>query len=65
MSTLKVTMDALEHTLVSLSGRLTSSTTTFTDPQTISSIVESITKTTQALGEVKKLQWSERRASFE
>ncbi|KAJ3922817.1 hypothetical protein F5877DRAFT_74962 [Lentinula edodes] len=62
MSALRVTSHALEQTLISLSGRLTSSVaqSILIDPQTISSIVDTISKTTQALAEVKKIQRSER-----
>ncbi|KAJ3855671.1 hypothetical protein EV368DRAFT_34176 [Lentinula lateritia] len=62
MTALRVTSHALEQTLISLSGRLTSSVaqSILIDPQTISSIVDTVSKTTQALAEVKKIQRNER-----
>ncbi|KAJ3785090.1 hypothetical protein GGU10DRAFT_395390 [Lentinula aff. detonsa] len=62
ISALNITTHALEQTLISLSGRLTSSagSSILVDPHTISSIVDTISKTTQALAEVKKLKQVER-----
>ncbi|KAJ4466509.1 hypothetical protein J3R30DRAFT_3719274 [Lentinula aciculospora] len=58
ISALNVTTRALEQTLISLSGRLTASAVPpmLVDPQSISSIIDTISKTTQALAEVKKLR---------
>ncbi|KAJ3741226.1 hypothetical protein DFH05DRAFT_1403786 [Lentinula detonsa] len=62
ISALNITTHALKQTLISLSGRLTSSagSSILVDPHTISSIVDTISKTTQALAEVKKLKQVER-----
>ncbi|KAJ3720447.1 hypothetical protein C8R42DRAFT_608584 [Lentinula raphanica] len=58
LSALNITTHTLEQTLITLSGRLSSSVgpTTFIDPQTISLVVDTITETTHALAEVKKLE---------
>ncbi|KAG7097051.1 hypothetical protein E1B28_004442 [Marasmius oreades] len=62
-STLDVCATSLENTLLSLSHRLDSlsnpSLGVIIDPLSISSLAESISKTTQALTHVKELQWKE------
>ncbi|KAE9410388.1 hypothetical protein BT96DRAFT_847225 [Gymnopus androsaceus JB14] len=56
MSALNATTHALEKTLLNLSERLISPSLVMNDPHSISAIVDTISKTTQALSEVKKLE---------
>ncbi|KAJ7781328.1 hypothetical protein B0H16DRAFT_1358813 [Mycena metata] len=61
-STLEESARGLESTLRALSGRLTSLTAGQSDPSSIGSVADAISKVVIALGHIRHLQWAEKNA---
>ncbi|KAJ7507716.1 hypothetical protein B0H11DRAFT_138868 [Mycena galericulata] len=62
LSTLGDSAQGLETTLRALSGRLTSLTAGQSDPSSIGSVADAVSKVVQALAQVRQLQWAEKHA---
>ncbi|KAJ7179243.1 hypothetical protein C8R46DRAFT_1159888 [Mycena filopes] len=60
--TLNESAKGLESTLRTLSGRLTSLTAGHSDPSSIGSAADAISKVVLALGHIRQLQWAEKHA---
>lgn len=62
LSTLDESARGLESTLRALSGRLTSLTAGHSDPSSIGSVADAVSKVVHALAQIRQLQWAEKHA---